>query len=112
MPSDCRKLSKGIKITNSFDSTRTFHSKKEPFIKKIKTSDKDALISIPEGVTGFFLNSVKGKDEIESDLKTASFYMDWVKANNRWKFMIPPDPHQLRKNIKLFEQKLSKVFFQ
>jgi AbiV family abortive infection protein len=112
LPSDCRQLSRGIKITNALESTRTFQSTKEPFIKKIKTSDKDALISIPKGVTGFFLDSVKGKDEIEPDLKTASFYMDWDTANNRWKFMIPTDPHQLRKNIKLFEQKVSEVFFE
>lgn len=81
---------------------------------KIKTNDKDVSISIPPGLTGFFQDTTSfflGKDEIEFDLRTASLYMDWDKANNGWKIMIPTDKKQLRKNVQLFEQKLSTLCF-
>lgn len=58
LPSECKKLSKGIKISYGIDSTRTFHSTKELFIKKIKPSDKDVSISIPAEATGFFSDTV------------------------------------------------------
>lgn len=114
LPAACKRLSGGVKITYATTSRRTFHSTKEPFVKKIKTDEKDVLIGIPPGVTGFFQDTTHfflGKDEIEFDLRTASFYMDWDKAKNRWKFMIPTDKRQLRNNIELFEQELSRTCF-
>ena len=107
LPYACREITFGIKITTPLNSPKIFRSTKEPFVKKIKPEDRDITIFVGKEMTGFFSQPTRPRNKIEFDLKTDSFYIDWDKADNRWKFLIPVDPHGMRRNCKLFHETLS-----
>jgi HEPN superfamily AbiV-like protein len=108
LPSACGEITPGIKITTALKSPKTFRSTKEPFVKKIKAEDRDISVHVGKDMTGFFSDTFRPRNKIAFYLKTGSFYIDWDKANNRWKFLIPVDPHGMRKNCELFHEALSK----
>jgi AbiV family abortive infection protein len=110
LPSACGEITPGIKITNALKSPKIFRSTKEPFVKKIKAEDRDISVYVDKDTTGFFSDTSRLRNKIAFYLKTESFYIDWDKANNRWKFLIPVDPHGMRKNCELFHEALSKFY--
>jgi AbiV family abortive infection protein len=108
LPSACREISLGIKITTPLKSPKIFRSTKEPIVKKIKPEDRDITIFVSKGMTGFFSQPTRPRNKIEFDLKTDSFYIDWDKVDNMWKFLIPVEPYGMRRNCELFHESLSK----
>jgi AbiV family abortive infection protein len=92
LPYVCKKLSGVLEIrSNESDSNQRFVIKGE-----LGESD----VYVPSSITGLFEDPSNPPIDIESQWKTALFYIDWDEKNKKPKFIIPPvEKNQLMYNI-------------
>lgn len=101
LPSRCRIILRGVKVTESSPSTRTVTVKKG----KYGINNK---VSVAGLTTGTFYDTTNFAFDYNLDLKTSCFYMDWDQSNSSWKYDVATQQKDLKKNIECLEKALTK----
>jgi AbiV family abortive infection protein len=79
--------------------------KKSNILKNRMWKYRNVVVPLPRGIRGNFIVSVKvGRDMLED-----SFYIDWDKQNNKWRFAFSARADKLRTAIQSFQAYLEET---